>query len=88
MMEVERAIAMRLPDGSHIKIETYGSEYVDGNSQNQTWMSLDITRVWPDEKQELLASVDFDETKGLRTLVFDSTQADPIYIKEDEVKCR
>lgn len=88
MMEVQKAIAMRLPDGSHIQIETYGSEYIDGNDKHQSWSSLDISRIWPNEKNELLASIDFDDTKGLRTLVFDATQADPIYIKEDEVKCK
>lgn len=85
MMEVQRAIAMRLPDGSHIKVETYGSENVDGNSQNQTWMSLDISRVWPEQREELLASVNYDETKGLEIQVFDKTQADPIYIKEVKI---
>lgn len=87
MMEVQRAIAMRLPDGSHIKIETYGSEDVDGKRENQTWMNLDIARIHADGREELLATVDFDETKGLRTLVFDKTQADPIFCKEDKVKC-
>lgn len=85
MIEVQNAVAMRLPDGSHIKIEAYGSEYIDGNSQNQTWMSLDISRIRPGKKMELLASIDFDETKGLRTLVFDSNQADPIFIKEYKI---
>lgn len=88
MMEVQRAIAMRLPDGSHIKIQTYGSEDIDGKREDQTWMNLDISRVHADGKDELLVTVDYDETKGLRTLVFDKTQADPIYIKEDEMKCR
>lgn len=54
MMEVQRAIAMRLPDGSLIKIETYSSDYIDGNSQNQSWISLDISRIWPDKKKNCL----------------------------------
>lgn len=88
MMEVQRVVAMRLPDGSHIRVQTYGSEDIDGNRHNQSWMALDIARIHADKREELLATVDFDETKGLRTLVFDKTQADPIFIKEDEVKCK
>ncbi len=84
MIEVQRTIAMRLPDGSLIKIETYSGDYIDGNNQNHTWMSLDISRVWHDQKDKLLASIEFDEAKGLRTLVFDQTQEDPIYIKEEK----
>lgn len=85
MMEMEKAVAMRLPDGSRICIASYDSSYIDGNEQNQKWKSIDISRVYPNKKEELLVSVDFDDTKGLRTLVFDDTQADPIFTKEDKV---
>ena len=85
MLEVQKAIAMRLPDGSHIKIETFDGKYADGNNRNRPWMSIDISRVWPDKKEVLLASVDYDESKGLRTLVFDKTHADPIFTKEDKL---
>lgn len=85
MMEMEKAVAMRLPDGSRICIASYDSNYIDGNEQNQKWKSIDISRVYPNKKEELLVSVDFDDTKGLRTLVFDDTQADPIFTKEDKV---
>ena len=84
-MEIQKAIAMRLPDGSCICIANYGSAYIDGNEQKQNWMSVDISRVYPDKKEELLVCVDFDDTKGLRTLVFDDQQADPIFIKEDKL---
>ena len=85
MMEVKKAIAMRLPDGSQIVLDVFGSEDVDGKRENQSFMSLDISRVWPDVKDELLASVNYDETKGLEIQVFDKTQADPIFTKEEKL---
>lgn len=85
MIEVQKATAMRLPDGSCICISCYDSSYIDGNEESKNWASVDISRVHPNKKEELLVSVDFDDTKGLRTLVFDDTQADPIYTKEDKV---
>ena len=85
MIEIQKATVMRLPDGSKICVAAYDSTYLDGNEKNQNWMSVDISRVYPDNKEELLVSVDFDNTKGLRTLVFDDTQADPIFTKEDKL---
>ena len=85
MIEIQKAIVMRLPDGSYIQIARYDDNYIDGNEQTQKWMSVDISRVYPDKKEELLASVDFDNTMGLRTLVFDSAHEDPIFIKEDKL---
>lgn len=82
MIEVQNAIAMRMPDGSYIKVETHDGEYEDGNCQEQTWKSLDVSWIWPDGRGKLLASFDFEESKGLRTLVFDGAQKDPIFVKE------
>lgn len=82
-MLVERAKAFYLPDGSYIKAEVYeGDVRCDGDDPRR-WKSLDISLIHPDGKEEVLCCVDFEYQKGLRTIVYDGENADPVYEKHN-----
>lgn len=81
MMQIERAKAFYLPDGSFIKAEVYEGKQKNGMSDPCGWKSLDITLIRPDGKDELLCCIDFDDQSGLKTRVYDRSSAKPEFEK-------
>lgn len=80
MLKVERAIAFTLPDGSYIKVETTGTGREGAEAGPDDWSALDVTLVRKDESESLLCSVEYDDPKGLRTLVYNDDSEKPIFI--------
>lgn len=79
MLKVERAIAFTLPDGSYIKVETTGTGREGVEAGPDDWSALDVTLVRKDESESLLCSVEYDDPKGLRTLVYNDDSEKPIF---------
>ena len=79
MLKVERAIAFTLPYGSYIKVETTGTGREGAEAGPDDWSALDVTLVRKDESESLLCSVEYDDPKGLRTLVYNDDSEKPIF---------
>ena len=79
MLKIERAIAFTLPDGSYIKVETTGTGREGAEAGPDDWSALDVTLVRKDESESLLCSVEYDDLKGLRTLVYNDDSEKPIF---------
>lgn len=79
MLKVERAIAFTLPDGSYINVETTGTGREGAEAGPDDWSALDVTLVRKDESESLLCSVEYDDPKGLRTLVYRDDSEKPIF---------
>ena len=79
MMQVEKARAFYLPDGSYIKVETFGGDVKAYEKDDRHWQAMDVNLIRPDGRDVLLCSVEFEDKKGLRTLVYGDENGEPIY---------
>lgn len=79
MMQIEKARAFYLPDGSYLKVETFGDENGGARIKENGWRSMDVRLIRPDGKDALICAVEYDREKGLRTLLFDEEHDEPIY---------
>lgn len=79
MMQVEKARAFYLPDGSYIKVETFDGGVNANKDDNRAWMAMDVNRVYPDGHDVLLSSVEWEDGKGLRTRVYDDENGEPFF---------
>lgn len=73
------AKAFCLPDGSYIKVETFGGDVNAHESDSRNWKAMDVNLIRPDGRDVLLCSVEYENQKGLRTLVYDDESDEPIY---------
>lgn len=78
-MQIERAKAFCLPDGAFVKVELYEDDHAGNSKYPMSWKALDISLIGPDGHDEILCSIDLDDQKGLRTLVFDKDKAEPVF---------
>jgi len=72
-------IAFYLPDGSYIKTETHSGDVNAHESDERNWDALDVYLIDRDGKKDLLCSVDYEDQKGLRVLVYDEESEEPVY---------
>ena len=79
MMQVDKARAFYLPDGSYIKVETFGGDVNAHEADSRNWKAMDVNLIRPDGRDVLLCSVEYEEQKGLRTLVYDDESGEPVF---------
>lgn len=79
MMQVDKARAFYLPDGSYIKVETFGGDVNAHETDNRNWKAMDVNLIRPDGRDVLLCSVEYEGQKGLRTLVYDDESGEPVF---------
>lgn len=90
MMQIERARAFYLPDGSYIKAETFGGGVNANETDDRHWKSLDLHLIRPDGQDILFCGIEYEDGIGLRTLLFDAEHDEPIHeqvvLKAEELK--
>jgi len=79
MMQIEKARAFNLPDGSYIKVETFDGSVNANKDDDRTWIAMDVNRIFPDGHDVLLCSVEWEDGKGLRTRVWGEENGDPFF---------
>ncbi|MBE6954497.1 MAG: hypothetical protein E7449_01120 [Ruminococcaceae bacterium] len=85
-MTVEKAKAFDLPDGAYVKVETCDGDVWAFQGDTRKWAALDVTLVRADGTEEVLCSIDYEDGRGLFTLVFDDTHETPIFKHQTEIK--
>lgn len=78
-MEVDKAKAFRLPDGSYIKMETSEGDVNASKRRERSWRTLDVSLVRPSGIEEVLCCFDYEGRKGLRVLVYDEEHEEPVF---------
>lgn len=90
MIQLEKARAFHLPDGSYIKAETFSGDANINEAGKRHWKSLDLHLVRPNGQDMLFCGIEYEDGIGLRTLLFDAEHDEPIHeqlvLKEEELK--
>lgn len=65
------AVAFNLPNGAYIMFCTHSGDVGATFEDERKWMSADTVLVLPDGSKKTLLSADYEEKRGLRTILFD-----------------
>lgn len=83
MLKVEKAIAFTLLNGAFVRVETTGTGKEGVEAGPDDWNALDVKLIDRDGREQLLCSIEYEDMKGLRTLVYDDESAEPVFIQKN-----
>lgn len=83
--QVHSLRAFALPNGARIEIEVYEGDVNAHDGDDRNWKAADINLVHPNGYKEVLCTVDYEDEKGLRTLVYESEGEDPIFTHNTKI---